>query len=195
MPYVTIPLDDRTHAALAEYASRRGARVGIIAAALLEQVLSAQDENSPEFRLWRKSWEAKKRMMQYTLLQEIALSLPNSSAEEHAEFSELCAALGFCESEIIDSVQRIDQRVAKSGDSRQILTAIRHLQRILDENGGEIPAYWAEKEMQQAGFSKAAVREARRALGVRSVRGPRQWLWRVEDGEDGEDNGDNEGQR
>ncbi len=174
--WVATDLDPETHALVAEYASKRGMRISSAIAELITIALEMKDEDTPRYRLWRAVQRARQQMQDFIALQQVAVTLNTSSAEEQNEFATLCEQFGFDESEVLRSVEGID---VPKAPSETVLRSVALLRDCLQRNGGEALAVAAERELRAAGLSQYAITQARRALGVVSVRGRHGFIWRL----------------
>lgn len=179
MPYLTIEIDREAYHLLLEHAANSGTKMTVAASELLMEALQNANADEVKVRLYRAVSYARMRSQQLLNLQQIAISLPHSSAEQHQEFERLCDELGFSMQEILQSVAGLDTQVNVEDNGRQLLSAIIDLRRLIERYSGEIPAAVAERELLAAGYPKAIINAAKNELQLQSVRVARGWVWRV----------------
>lgn len=186
--WIYVRLSPTEHIALMRRASSNGQHISEEAADYIRQglIADARESDDVEMRIFCESQKVRRRDALLAQLECIAVGT-GDDAEETEKFEQLCIDAGFDPQEVMASAQRTGGRVpvmvsgavGKKIDEAQVFIAA-----ML--RGGPVSASTALASGIEAGFGETTMNQAKRRLGVKSVRCSNEFTWVLPENEQGE---------
>ena len=180
--FASTMLPSEVHRELCRQATRVGIHpselVGRYVAQGLEQDAEIAKKPDYETKIYRAVQRAQRGDRLRGQLKRIAWQyLRNRDEEEYDLLVSLCEEGGFEVEELLDQAGTYDQAPATlTGSGRGLEGAIAFLQK-LGEEGDEYPVSAVLARGAEQGLPAHILGDAKRRLGITSVRGPKSWAW------------------
>ena len=182
--WVATELDEDTHRELYNRATVLGQHPKKLMADYIKRGLEGdaeEDDASFSLRLYKQVQKTRARESVKSQLEQLAWKCVKASDEEEMDVLKgLCDEAGYTIDEIIDNVK--DYRsmpVVNYDDGSGVAAAMIWLQDLLSK--GQRAANTIFDLGEKQGFSRYVVKDAKRRLGVKSIRQPKYWVWTLEE--------------
>ena len=188
--WVSASLDEDTYRAL----NRRATELGMHPSVLLECYLirgitedakeGKGEKASIETRVFVRLSEIRGRGRTRAQLQQIAYDHIQDPTEEKADMlRSYCKEAGFTIEEILEEANDVAQIPLTFDDGTGVISAMHWLRSTLRDHPDGLPSTGVMDAGAKHGFSQHVLNDAKRRLGVKSVRHSTYWAWILEEEE------------
>lgn len=180
--FVTVQISEETYITLVGLANEHGKRPGDFAEDAIEHGLESMLVDGFLIRnkiieLWQFHQKVTKRLKAYKILVDAAAHLARMPEEvDFEELERLASEYGFSISQIIKDATTVSPSLIDVNDDTQVSLAVSWLMAHIDA-GQDYPVKEMRTLYEQDNLSEWSIKEARRILGIKSIKKNGGWYW------------------